>query len=80
MNNIQNINDRDIIVEKTPLEDLDNFILTLDNKHHVLLYKLKNILINKNLDIALKDKSILIIKDETIIANVLIKTKKDNSK
>ena len=75
MNNIQNINDRDIIVEKTSFEDLDKFILTLDNKKQILLYKLKDILVNKNIEISIKDKSILIIKDEIIIANILIKTK-----
>jgi len=75
MNNIQNINDKDIIVEKTSFEDLDKFILTLDNKKQILLYKLKDILVNKNIEISIKDKSILIIKDEIIIANILIKTK-----
>ena len=77
MNNIQNINDRDIIVEKTSFEDLDKFILTLDNKKQILLYKLKDILVNKNIEISIKDKSILIIKDEIVIATVLIKPKID---
>ena len=75
MNNVHNINSKNTLIEKTSFEDLDKFILTLDNKKQILLYKLKDILVSKNIEISIKDKSILIIRDEIIIATLFIKTK-----
>ena len=75
MNNIHNINNSKKVLEKTEMDKLDEFIESYDNKKKQILYKLKEQLIKNSNEISIEENCITLIKNDTILGRVYIKSK-----
>ena len=70
--NIINDNSKEIILKEFNFEE---YILKLENKYHVLLYKLNDLCIKHKIKIAKNDDIIFLVKNDIIISKLYIKTK-----
>tara|TARA_A100001015_G_scaffold315298_1_gene426792 strand:- start:171 stop:1388 length:1218 start_codon:yes stop_codon:yes gene_type:complete len=73
---IENIN---IINEKKDISlqklNFEIYIIKLEKKHHIILYKLNDLCKKYNIDFSINDEVIYLVKNDSILAKLFIKTK-----